>query len=533
MMKFYKLLGLAAVVLLFVTQAEAKVVEKQTPHLDISVITATDQISPSTPLDVLIKFKMKKGWHIFSENPGDIGLPTKVEWKLPLSYELKDTRWSNDKKFVNEGIIQYGYDKTAYYKATIIPSDDVMKEAKLEAQVSWLACKDECVPGKTNFVLNLPIIHQDLQPGETWLKASKLAQASFEVAESKDAEKNLLVVLFMAFMGGIVLNFMPCIFPILTIKAISLAQSPYNRKKSQIESMLYLTGVVFSFLAIATILVLLREKGEQIGWGFQLQSPIFVTVMIVIFSLVFLMLLDLVTIKNPLINRVGRISFTRRKINAFMTGFFAVLIASPCTAPFMGIAIGYTLSKPIYIYYPVFLALSLGYALPFTLAGLFPRTIHKILPKPGRWMDVLKKIFAIPVFLTVVWLIWVLSSQVRVGTKIPTTAMDWQEYDAKEVAQLVEQNKPVFIDFTAKWCITCLVNKKVALQSNAFAELVKSKNIYLFRADWTNDDVAISTALERYGRNSIPLYVYYDGKSKEFVLLPQLLTPNTIREYLK
>ena len=158
---------------------------------------------------------------------------------------------------------------------------------------------------------------------------------------------------------------------------------------------MYTLGVVLSFLIIATVLFVLRAQGEQIGWGFQLQSPIFVGIMIIVFFVIFLMLLDIVHFRNPLANHMEKLTFERQLLNSFVTGFFAVLIASPCTAPFMGIAIGYTLTAPLYVYYPVFLALSLGYALPFALAGLFPKAIHKVLPRPGKWMDLLKKIFAI------------------------------------------------------------------------------------------------------------------------------------------
>ena len=245
------------------------------------------------------------------------------------------------------------------------------------------------------------------------------------------------------------------------------------------------------------------------------------------------MLLDIVNLKNPFANKVGRISFKRQKINAFMTGFFAVLIASPCTGPFMGIAIGYTLSKPIYVYYPVFLALSVGYALPFVLAGLFPKFIHKFLPKPGKWMDILKKIFSIPVLLTVVWLFWVLFNQVNDRKGLQPSNILWQKYDAAKVEQLVEDGEKVFVDFTAKWCITCLANEKIALQSEEFEALVKKHRIQTFKADWTSKSADIALALASYGRNSIPLYVYYKDRNSEPVILPQLLTPQILKNYIK
>lgn len=525
---FCAIIGLA---LVFANKSFAFMQDYNTDKVSVSIMTSYDAINPEQDLDILVRFKPKKGWHIFSETPGEIGLPTKVQWNLPQGFELGNTQWSRDKKFETDGITQYGYDKLAYYKASIKPSRDYRGYADFSGKISWLACKDECVPEKFLFNFRLPITNKDLLPCDNFFEESMSSQKLFMADTSQDTEQqNLIVVLLMAFLGGIILNFMPCIFPILTIKAISLAQGTINKTKSRIEAMIYTAGVVSSFLLIASLLVFLRSQGEEIGWGFQLQSPLFVVIMIVVFFLIFLMLLDIINIRNPFANKVGRISFARRKINAFVTGFFAVLIASPCTAPFMGIAIGYTLSQPIYIYYPVFLALSLGYALPFALVGWFPKAVHKVLPRPGKWMDTLKKVFSIPVFLTCVWLGWVLYGQM--DKRPPLQDMEWQPFDNQKVMDLVKNNQPVFIDFTAKWCITCLANKKIALQSNEFIMLAHEKKLNLFRADWTNNDAEVSKALEAYGRNSIPLYIYYDGDGINYKILPQLLTPKILTREL-
>lgn len=501
-------------------------------QVSITLISSLDKVSPGQPVEFLFKFQLKNGWHIYSDNPGDIGMPTSIKWKLPEGFSVISGEWSKDKRFENDGIVQNGFDDVAYYRVAINPAHSLAKNVDFEALIKWLSCQnEECVPGKSMFNFMMPMVEQDLRTNGDYLKESVSSEKYFS-GESEE-HHGLLMVLLMAFFGGIILNFMPCIFPILTIKAISLAQGTLSKTKSRIEALIYMAGVTVSFLLMASLLVFLRSQGEQIGWGFQLQSPIFVMIMIVVFFIIFLMLLDVVSIRNPFANKVGRISFARRKINAFVTGFFAVLIASPCTAPFMGIAIGYTLSQPVYIYYPVFLALSFGYALPFTLVGFFPKAVHKVLPKPGKWMDVLKKVFAIPVFLTCAWLVWVLLSQMTSPKNEDMMVLKWQPFDANKIEELVKDNKPVFIDFTAKWCITCIVNKKIALQSNSFAELAKNKNLNLFVADWTNDDALITQALEAYGRSSIPLYIYYDGKSSRYRILPQLLTPQILQNELK
>lgn len=520
--------------LAFVGKSFALVTQNQTDKVDSTFISESVMINNYQPFEVLIKFEMKNGWHIFAQDPGDIGRPTQVEWNLPEGYKVEDVTWSRPERFETDGIVQYGYAKTAYYRAKIVPVDRPEPSIELGVDVSWLACKDECIPEKFSRSLRFKVTKLNPAPSKLWREENQRAEKSFQAkTQAENEEYNFLLVLLMAFGGGLILNFMPCIFPILTIKAISLVQSRYNHRAMRVESLLYLAGVVASFLIVASILVVLRAQGEHIGWGFQLQSPIFVSIILIVFVLVFLMLLDVVNIRNPFANKIGRISMKRRRLNAFVTGFFAVLIASPCTAPFMGIAIGYTLTQPVYIYYPVFLALSIGYALPFTMVGFFPKLLYKILPKPGKWMAVLKRIFAVPVFLTCVWLIWLLHNQTNVVQLDEIETIHWEKYNSATVDKLVAEGKPVFIDFTAKWCITCLANERFVLQSQSFAEAVKNRQIRIFKADWTNEDPEITMALAYYGRNSIPLYVYYDGKNQDYKIMPQILTGSILDQYLK
>ena len=625
--------ALFLVLMLFSGKTFALTAKGSTDKVSASLYTNYETISAGKELEVLVRLDMFDGWHTYWLNPGDAGLETQIKWRLREGFEETNIEYSAPQKFLFEEMVQYGFSNVAYLKTKIVVPQKIKNGVlqKFSATLSWLACKDVCVPESVRLDFELPSSSEP-KISSDWAQESSTAQKTFPlkpqwsalyeikgnklllnidaqefdfsdkvtqilfIPHQKDKISNLaeqkigfdgigklsaeillddneienmsgvllltgenstrtyelnfakgqnlqiyeqinydefglLMIMLMAFAGGLILNLMPCIFPILTIKVIALAQGSYNRYKARIESLLYFLGVVFSFFLIATILIWLRSKGEQIGWGFQLQSPIFVGVMIIIFSIIFLMLLDIVSLKNPFANKVGRISFKRQKINAFMTGFFAVLIASPCTGPFMGIAIGYTLSKPVYVYYPVFLALSVGYALPFVLAGLFPKFVHKFLPKPGKWMDILKKIFSIPVLLTVVWLFWVLFNQIDSRKGVLPSEVLWQKYDASKVEQLVAKGEKVFVDFTAKWCITCLANEKIALQSKDFESLVKKHKIHTFKADWTNKSAVIAQALATYGRNSIPLYVYYNGND-DFVVLPQLLTPQILEKYV-
>lgn len=534
----YKLfaIAMAGLSLVFAScrESQALAVEGTTDKVTVKVLTSTDEINETQALDVLVKFTMHNDWHIFAENPGSIGRPTEVKWRLPEGYRVENIRWSKPKDFKKGKIIQHGYDTTAYYSATIVPIDRPEKVQDLDVEVSWLACREECVPEKMVRTLSFAVTDVNLLPGTEWRNEEELALRSFKTADipANAQAYNLLLIMIMAFTGGVILNFMPCIFPILTIKAISLVQGSIRPKEMRQEALLYMLGVVLSFLITAGILLLLRLQGEQVGWGFQLQSPLFVGVMLAIFIVVFLLLMDWILLPPLFADKLGRVTASKKKVSAFLTGFFAVLIASPCTAPFMGIAVGYTLTQPPYVYFPVFTALALGYALPFALVGFFPKTIHRILPRPGKWMAILKKIFAVPVFLTCLWLVWVLHSQLVIRNASSAGTMVWEAYNKAKVEKLVADGHPVFVDFTAKWCITCLANETLVLHSPEFEKLAQSKKMLLFKADWTNDDPEITEALAAFGRNSVPLYVYYSGKDSGYVILPQLLTYKQVETYI-
>ena len=298
------------------------------------------------------------------------------------------------------------------------------------------------------------------------------------------------------------------------------------------RGILYLLGVLSCFVLTAFLLYVLRYGGTEAGWGFQLQSPWFIGSMLCLFIFLFLTITDIIKIQGRFLNLLNRYA----GISSFTTGFLAVLIASPCTGPFMGAALGYALFQPPHVYFPIFISLGLGYALPFTLAEMYPGVVRKILPKPGKWMNVLKLILSVPIVLTCFWLGWILYNQTVSPKRIENKEM-WQPYNEKTIRQQIADGKAVFIDFTAKWCVTCLVNEQLVFDTDAFAELAKENNIVLFKADWTTENPEISIALNKYQRSGVPLYVYYPpqkatGEPLTYVLLPQLLTLNVIHKYL-
>lgn len=366
----------------------------------------------------------------------------------------------------------------------------------------------------------------------------------------------LLYYLITAFIAGLILNLMPCVLPVLSLKALYLVQN--RRHASPLSALAYVAGVVCSFMLLAGILFYLRELGAGMGWGFQLQSPVFNAVLLLLFFLIFLNLTDRLPLPDACADTLSRLAGKQ----SFLTGFFAVVIACPCTGPFMGATIGYAVAKPALIYFGIFLALSLGYALPYALIEMFPGFFLKYIPKPGHWMITMKRILALPILLTCFWLGWVIFNQFRpaaadapdaakadtvpgttsaAGTSSPGISPSaaaaaepvWEPYTPAKVAAALAARRPVFINFTAKWCLICLLNDKTSLSTETFRRLAAEKSIALFKADWTNRDETIRDALKAYGRNSIPLYVWYPAGKQTPVLLPQILTPDILKTQLQ
>ena len=347
----------------------------------------------------------------------------------------------------------------------------------------------------------------------------------------------------------------------------------------------FAVGVVLSFVLLAALLIGLQQAGSALGWGFQLQTPWVVAALTVLFFAIGLNLLGVYefTMATGVANLKAADALAHKSDwrGSFGTGVLAVIVASPCTAPFMGAALGYAITQPAVIALSVFAALGVGMAAPYVLLTLFPSLLAK-LPRPGRWMELFKQFMAFPMFATCVWLLWVLAQQVDAGgvalalgvlvavgftlwalglsqrgarvfrwvavvggmltalTFAPiatsealapgtrsTADAGWTEYSPEKLAQLRTEGKVVFVDFTAAWCVTCQVNKRVALRADNVKARFAADNIVLMRADWTNRDERITQALAQFGRNGVPLYVLYDRKGEASVL-PELLTEGIV-----
>lgn len=506
-MKTCKLITVACVFCFLAVTAKAQV-----------AVQAWNNYTEQGLREVLLEFDIKNGWHIFAPYEQEFGQPLQIDWKLPDDAEILETSYSRPRRFNISGFIYDGYEKKAFYKTTI-KNDGSWHNMNIK--ISWQACaEDECLPQETDLLI---------LPQETPHFKTKLKQAEASFADDGISQLNIWLAVLMAFTAGIILNLMPCVLPVLGLKLLScLKVETQNRLR---EALFYTLGIIVSMLALAALMRWLREINPHLNWGFQMQSPWFVGFMLVVFIILTLLSFEIINLRLGKLANITSLKFKNCQLDAFVSGLLAVLIASPCTAPFMGAAIGYAIMSPSYIYFPVFLSLGIGYALPFALLTMFPKWMQKIMPHPGKWMRILKIILGIPLLLTCLWLGWLLFSQL--GIKINLSHMHWQEYSPQRVEKALKEKQPVFIDFTADWCITCLVNKKTSLNSDVMINLSKSKNILLLKADITTTNKEAAKGLKKYHRAGIPLYVYYDGKSDDYLLLPPLLTPQILQEYLQ
>jgi thiol:disulfide interchange protein DsbD len=368
-------------------------------------------------------------------------------------------------------------------------------------------------------------------PRGTPSAAPVLKAADFSASSSADSSPpapnvSLALAVVLAFFGGLLLNLMPCVFPVLSLKIIGFAQHAQNPRARIAGGLAYTAGVILTFSVLAMLLLLLRSAGEVLGWGFQLQSPIFVSSLAILFVLIGLNLAGVFEIGNFLPSGVASFRARRPLVDDALTGVLAVLVASPCTAPFMGVGLGAALTMPPLAAMAVFIFLAMGMAAPYLAATLWPG-LGRLLPKPGRWMVQFKVWMALPMFATALWLMWVLAQQLGVLSAAPSPSSRWQAWSPAAMTQAA--GRPILVDFTAAWCVTCQYNKRTTLADSALLAELDSKGMVFLRADWTARDENITQALAQLGRGGVPVYAVYAPGATTPVLLPEILSIANVR----
>jgi thiol:disulfide interchange protein DsbD len=566
-------------------------------------IAAPDvSIRPGESFAVDIILDIDPAWHIYGPAPVELGLPTAVAWDLPPGFSALPIEWPPRERFSLAGIESEGYAGKLVLHARILSPPKLAADSRvpIRASVEWLACRVECRPGSAGLEIYLPVAGGGSVPA-------------------------FLLALGLAFLGGLILNLMPCVLPVVSLKALALAKrSEAGGGGRFAQGLYYAAGVLVSFWAIAALLLALRSGGSALGWGFQLQDPTFVALAALAFFLIGLSLFGVYELGASL-SRLGSIG-SRGGGGApasFLVGLFATAVATPCTAPFMGIALGYALSHDAASALGVFTALALGMAAPLLAVSALPG-LGRRLPRAGAWSRTFRQVLGFPMMAAAVWMAYVLSGQtegealprllagmltaamgawawgtwgglerlrrVRVATGIAALALvaggcslaiggaragapaaarrlatgpsvaegparawslapapafsptllpatgtavgPWRPWSEDALAESRGRGAPIFVDFSARWCLSCKVNEAFALDDAAVRARFAKLGVVLLKADWTNRDGAIASALAALGRASVPLYALYVPGRPTPVILPELLSPAVVLRYL-
>lgn len=559
-----------------------------------------------------VKFTIPEGMHTYWKFAGQTGEPTDIRISTVPEANVSEIEWQIPEIFNNFGFYEIIYSQKAWHffdinlvrdsENTFILDDNM----HIDADVTFLQCSNVCEPRQVHLSAELPICKAKSyesefqkeyelvatpQQEEDILKAYKQLTST---ADKKDNTKddnfgtepdvllypvdtsfngNLWQIILIAFLGGIILNFMPCVLPLVSVKLMNLTKA--RNKSIKKESLWYGFGIIFSFLTVWFFISLIRAGGESLGWGFQLQNPSFVLFLFALLLLLGMIFSGLVIVPAQLTK------FIRAEQSAFASGVLAVFLASPCVAPFMGTAVAYALTYGGAGAFLVFFFLGLGLAFPFMLLAFFDGWI-KYLPKTKRWNTILEKVLSIPLYVSAVWLLGVIYAQTGEGGLIialfvalvaiiaavlryrvlwiaaigaltagmmfihqaeqpkdfATSFISWQEYSPEALSLAVSKGNPVFVDFTAKWCLTCLVNERLVLEIEKTADLFAAEKVIAMKADFTLKDENIANALTEYGATGVPLYVYYsaskdEGKAAKPIILPQILTFDRLQQAIK
>lgn len=494
---------------------------------------------------------------------------------LPLSFEPGKTKFDE----------YFGKELEVYYYNTRVtaPAPELTPPYELVAQSQGCADAGLCYPPRKQYFL----VSDSGEITETETAQYDQVTAPTEAVtegtiENPPAEEQpfLPLILLGALLGGMILNLMPCVFPVLSLKALSMSASHLSAHKQHLHGWAYTAGVVGSFMVAAIMILVARATGETLGWGFQLQRPEFVALMVYLFFIMGLSLSGMFYVGMQWMGAGQGLTSGHGLQSSFFTGVLAAVVASPCTAPFMATALGVALTQPALISLLIFMALGLGMALPFLLLSYSPK-LAQMMPAPGQWMENLKQFLAFPLYATCVWLLWVLGHQVssdgaamivlggvaiafgiwllnvkaggfaklfnrglavacfvfallvafRVeGFREPANPQ-WEPFSSSRLEELRNQGTPVLVDFTADWCITCKVNERVALNTEEVMAKAQSGGIVLMMGDWTNADPEISAVLNRFGRSGVPLYLMYPAAvDANPEVLPQILTKGLVLE---
>jgi len=643
-----------------------------------SLLADTTAIVPGQAFQVGLLLEMEPGWHTYWKYSGDSGLPTTVDWSLPLGFNAGPIQWPVPEARVEPGDIQvYAYSGRVLLLTTITPPPDLSGNVTLRAAASWLVCEEICVPGDANLELSLPVGksaspsnvalfeefrsrlptsepppfkliwkrlgellalqvkgapvgmplvlyplpakdqivgHPSFQAPDTltikapspftgvlavgegpsrraWFVSDTISAIS--TAPGQSSTLSLWVALFYGFVGGLILNLMPCVLPVISLKIFGfIKQAEDSRRSILLHGLAFGAGIFVWFLGLAAVIIFLKSGGAEVTWAFQFQNPWF---NVAIGSVVFVFALNLVgvfefVLPGQALNAMESAGSTGGLVGSFFQGVFATLLATPCTAPFLGSALGFAFSQSPTVILAMFVAVASGMAAPYLILSASPGWL-KFLPRPGAWMERLKQFMAFPLLATLVWILSILGGQrgtdgviwfsafllclafacwllgsfcgplvsaskriailllilitisgggwfflgkkfAQIGL-ISSDRIVWVPFSQARVQEELAAGRSVFVDFTADWCITCKFNERAAIDTPTIRSILKEKNITAMKADWTNANSEITAILKSFGRVGVPFYLIDPASdSADPMILPEVLTESLLADAL-
>ena len=498
-------------------------------HVSLKLVSSVDSIANERSIYLGLFFKLNPGWKIYWKYPGKAGYPPEIDWTKSKNIQDLEILWPKPEKFEILGMESIGYSKEI-----ILPLKLNLKKTneKLLANfnVDYLICKKICVPLNDNLILNIPAGVGKASEYEKIIN-KYVDKSNYYTYSNILNPDSILFFLFIAFVGGIILNFMPCVFPVLSLKiynVLSKQQQNINNKTIKRNFLATILGIIFSFFILSLLIVFLKSIGSNLGWGFQFQSPFFLSFMILILVFFSLNLTDVFSIDIPIVfkkflNRV--INFNKKSsefFQNFFLGSFITILSTPCSAPFIGTAIGFAFVSPNQIIFLIFFCISLGLSSPYIILATKPQ-ILSFLPKPGLWMRKFKYFLSLLLILTAIWLFKTLLIQINTISN-DSKNNNWIDFDTIKLSELINENNIVFVDITADWCLTCFYNKKTVLDRKKVKNIFETYDVKKIRGDLTKPNREINKYINSFGRFGIPFNVIYSSSAPQGILLPEVLT---------
>ncbi|MBX9952992.1 MAG: thioredoxin family protein [Candidatus Obscuribacterales bacterium] len=593
-MKPSKLLSLAIVLLTtgWVSLTAAEPITDELQELTPVTVTFScdppnNEVKPGQTFDITVNFTIQPGWHIYDSTPGGVGRPATIDLTLPAGFTQDPPRWSPPQTFDDGGFRYSGYEGTATVTITIHAPQQIKRQqaAALVTHVTWLACSNSCIPGEAS---NTQVLQLGFAPaGGTQTGTSAATPAGNQTGSG--AQMGFLAYLAFAFIGGVLLNLMPCVLPVLAFKIMRFVkESKESRSKVFKLGLAYAAGTIATCMSLAAVVIVAQLLGASIGWGFQFQQPLFVLALATLVTVMSLGMFGVFMVQVSVGQNISKLSQNDGYAGAFFTGVLATILSTPCTAPFLGTAVGFAFAESWWVILLIFFTVGLGLAAPYLVLTSNPGWM-KYIPKPGAWMEHVKEAMAFSLMGSVIWLLYIIGQQTGsegliatlifllaasfsswlvgrfsmfetrklkktlvwiAALGVPAALFFWQVLPAfsakantptsgqmfsqESVEKALKNGKIVFVDFTAAWCLTCQVNESGVLRDAEVLKAMEHHDVIVLKADWTNGDPEITKALKSHQRSGVPLYlVYSPHRPNAPVILPEILTKSAVLDALE